>query len=100
TGPTVQVPVTGTQHVNGSPGLWLIVMGAAVMIAVTFLIQAHLTAAIVTLVSALIGFGSLLNAWQSFEASRSPFIRVDYEPGLWLSIIAMLGAIAAGILGL
>jgi hypothetical protein len=98
-GPQVQTGF-GTQQLPGSVGLWLILGMAIAAIVVTFVVAQSKLAAGGVLAAGLIALGPLLNAWQSFEAARNPFIKVTVEPGLWLTLLGMVGLALGGVLGL
>lgn len=98
-GPKIQTAF-GTQQMAGTPSLWLVLAAALAIIGLVLFVADRKLAAGSALAAALISLGPLLNVWQSFEAQRTPFVKVSLEAGLWLSLLGIAGATIGGLLGL
>lgn len=98
-GPRIDTPF-GSQQAPGSPLLWLVPLAALAIIACAVLVKAYRSAALATIAGALVSLVPMLAAWQSFDAQRTPFIRVSVEFGLWLSLLGVILGAVGGFVGL
>lgn len=86
----------GSQQGSGTPGLWLVLLAGMAIVVASHFVLSERGAAGVSLGSAVVAFGPLMNAWQSFEALRSPLVSVTIELGLWLTLAGCATAVVAG----
>lgn len=84
----------------GSWQYWLVPLGAIVAAGATLAIQEMKPAAWTVLGSVLLPLFVMVSVWQGVQQSSSPFLSVQTQPGLWLSVAGLLGLLAGGTLGL
>lgn len=98
-GPKLQTAF-GVQQLPASVGLWLVLAAAVGVVVITLVVTAQKPGAVATLVAGLVSVVPLFNTWQSFEQSRTPFVNVSVQLGLWMTLLGLAAVAVGGLIGL
>ncbi|MGH7862222.1 MAG: hypothetical protein ACREOS_08270 [Candidatus Dormibacteraceae bacterium] len=98
-GPTINNGFT-TQQLGSSPGLWLVLITGFLAFLFTYQIASRATAALSTLVAAVISLLIIFIVWSGYAGQRSALINVSLDLGFWLSVAGLAGMVWGALLGM